>query len=162
VGVRKAIQIVGTFGYGNDWPSDYTKSSGTVISADITSSTATTLTVSTANLIKTGNTIRINSEQIFVYQTPVGLTVPIIRGVNGTSAATATTGTAISVYQYPPTIRKAVLIYAMRIWKRRESAFQNQVGNPELGTVTVWKGNDPDYDKAVLKYKKVKRGWYLK
>lgn len=158
-GLRKSVQITGVFGYGADWPQSYTKDSGTVLSATITS-TATTLTVSTGNLIDTGNTLRIGSEQIFIYNTPVGLTIPIQRAMNGTTAGTPTTGTSISIYQYPNAVKKAVLIYAMRIWKRRESAFQNQVGNPELGTVTVWKGNDPDYDKAVIKYSKVRRGWY--
>lgn len=161
-GIRKSIQIVGTFGHGNDWPTANTANVGTVLSASITS-TATSLVPSTANILSTGMTLKINSEQLFVSEmNSTGSTATIVRAINGTAAASATTDTAISVYQYPKTITKAVLIYAIRIWKRRESAFQNQVGNPEMGTVTVWKGDDPDYQKAVLKYHKTHRGWYLK
>ncbi len=159
-GIRKAMEIVGVFGYGADWPASYLKSSGTVLAATITS-TAETLTVSTGNLIFAGHTMRIGTEQIYFYQEPTGINVPIERAMNGTTAGAPSTETAISIYQYPKAVKKAVLIYAMRTWKRRESSFQNVVGNPEMGTVTVWKGDDPDYRKTVEKYKKVKRGWYI-
>ena len=166
-GIRKAVQIVGVFGYGADWPASYTYDSGQVVHAStagtVFTSTSTLLTVSTVTLLSVGNTIRIangtTSEQMYVTALSTA-GISVTRAMNGTIAGPATTDDVVYIYQYPRIIAKAVLIYAMRIWKRRESAFQNQVGNPELGTVTVWKGDDPDYQKAVIKYHKVKRGWY--
>jgi len=171
-GIRKSVQITGVFGYGNDWPMPYIYSSSTTVSASTAgtafTSTSVLMTISTtgtfSSIFSAGQTIKIangtTSEQMFVSEIST-TSLSVMRSVNGTVAGPATTGDVVYIYQYPKTIAKAVLIYAMRIWKRRESAFQNQVGNPELGTVTVWKGDDPDYQKAVKKYQKVKRGWYL-
>ncbi len=168
-GIRKAIKIVGVFGYGNDWPTSYFVSSGVSISASTAptafTSTMTTMTVSTdASGFSVGHTIRIangtTSEQMYVtYVTTASMIVT--RAVNGTIAGPATTGDVVYVAQYPQQITKATLISTMRTWKRKDSAFQNAVGNPMLGTVTVWKGDDPDYSKIIIKYRKTRRGWYL-
>jgi len=158
-GTRKAIEITGVFGYGNDWPKGYTLNTGITASTAI-ASTATSF-VATASTIETGMTLRItSSEQAYVSQV-VSTTVTIQRAVNGTSAIAMPTTETVYVYTYPKPIAKACLIHATRIYKRRESAYQNEVGNPELGTVTVWKGADPDYANVVKKYKKVKREWFI-
>ena len=72
----------------------------------------------------------------------------------GTTAAAHDNLVAISVYQYPEPIQQAVLMQAMRWWKRRESAFQDAVGNPETGMVNVFKGLDPDIKLIVDQYKR--------
>ncbi len=167
-GIRKAIRITGSFGYGNDWPSNYISSSGMVVHASTAgtafTSTDSILSVSTTTMFDVGMTIRISNgttaEQMYVEALSTA-SLTVTRAVNGTVAGPATTDDIVYIYNYPQAIKKACLIYAMRTWKRRESAFQNQVGNPEMGTVTVWKGDDPDYRKTVEKYKKVKRGWYI-
>lgn len=160
-GFRKAIEIVGVFGYGDDYPAlPYADTGDTVISAPL-SSTAALVTVGNGNLFSAGQTLLIESEQVYVHQSPTGNSVPITRTMNGTAAASHVATTAIYVYQYPKPIVHAVLIYAMRAWKRKETSFQNIVTMPELGTFTIWKGDDPDYLKAVRMYKKVRRGWYL-
>ena len=168
-GFRKSIQIIGAFGYGNDWPASYTHANANVF-APTSNSTATTITMTSSSdtvfeagmtLLVTGTTAGTPHEQVFITQATSSTSYVVQRAQNGTTAVVPGTTATVAVYDYPHAVSKAVLIYAMRIWKRRESAFQNQVGNPELGTVTVWKGNDPDYDSAVLKYKKPRRMWYL-
>lgn len=160
-GIRKAVQIVGAFGYGNDWPTDFKHTAVVTIGADF-ASTATSISISgnSTSEISAGHTLRIGSEQLYVNAALSGSlnsTCPVTRAVNGTSAAAATSGSALSIYDYPAPVIKAVLIYAMRTWKRRESAFQNTVISTDMGGVTVWKGDDPDYLKAVKLYGKVLR-----
>jgi hypothetical protein len=124
-------------------------------------STDKTVTVSDGTTFSAGQTLRINTEQMYVYSTPAGATVPVQRAVNGTTAVTATTGTSISVYQYPGSVTHAVLIATLRAFKRRESGYTNVISNPIMGTLQVWKGEDPDWRDTVNKYVKVRRGYYL-
>ena len=160
-GYRKSIKITGRFGYGDDYPAlPYNAIGDTVVDAPLLIG-ATSLTVTNGNLFSAGMTLRIESEQLYVYQNPTGNSVPIQRACNGTTAAAHVATTPIYLYSYPRAISKAVLIYAMRTWKRKESAFQNVVASPELGGFQVWKGDDPDYLKAVKLYHKTRRGWYL-
>lgn len=160
-GIRKAVKITGTFGYGNDWPASNLASIGTITSTSSFASTSSLLPVDAGEPFSAGQTLRVNSEQMYVYSNPVGLTVPVHRAVNGTVAGTATTGDVVSVYQYPRTVTHAVIIYAIRAWQRRMSGYANVIGNPITGEMQVWKGKDPDYQAAVVSYRKVRRGYYL-
>ena len=160
-GFRKAIRLTGVFGYGDDWPATSPSLTGDTVQDSPLSSSAAMLTVTEGNLFSAGQTLLIGSEQVYVYNNPVGNLVPIQRALNGTTAASHSSGATISVYTYPKAVSKAVLIYAMRTWKRKESAYQNVVATPDMGSYTVWKGDDPDYMKAVKMYHKVRRGYYL-
>ena len=160
-GYRKAIKITGVFGYGDDYPAAaYNLIGDTVIDAPLTSG-ATTLNVANGTLFSAGQTLRIESEQVYVYANPTGNKIPIQRACNGTTAASHVATTPIYLYSYPKAISKAVLIYAMRSWKRRESGFVNVIMNTDFGSITTFKATDPDYQKAVTMYRKVRRGWYL-
>ena len=44
----------------------------------------------------------------------------------------------------------------MRAWKRKDSAFQDTVGIPDLGTVIAKKGLDPDVVERIARYVKVR------
>jgi len=153
-GVQKGIQMTGLFGYGADWPESYTFDSGTVVASDITS-TGVTLTASTPGSIEAGMTLRIGSEQLFV---PVANTTSatIERAKNGTTAAAATTGTAITIYDYPQAIKQATLIQAIRTWKRRESAYVNAIINTDMGSIQVFKGLDADVKEIINQYRRTR------
>jgi hypothetical protein len=159
-GIRKSVKITGTFGYGADWPASNTHTITTKVGAALTSTDATlSATASTASELSAGMTLRINSEQIYINDAPTGSSCPITRAVNGTSAASATASTSIAVYDYPRAISHAVLIFAMRHFKRRESAYANVIGNPLTGEYTAYKRDDPDYLETVIKYRKPRRQW---
>lgn len=164
-GYRKAIKITGTFGHGNDWPNPNTHALQGTVNADLTSTAATvTVTSSTATEIVAGMTLRVNAEQLYVYTAPTGSSgqfIPVQRAQNGTPAAAATTGTTISVYDYPQPIVQATLIELVRLWKRRESGYVNTIINTDMGSITVFKGTDPDYQRIVNKYHKVRSMGYL-
>ena len=98
-------------------------------------------------------TLQIGSEQLFITESST-TDATIERAKNGTTAAAATTGTAISVYDYPQAIKQATVIQTIRTWKRRESGFVNAIVNTDMGSIQVFKGLDPDVAEVVKKYKR--------
>lgn len=154
-GVRAGIKILGTFGYGADWPDAYSHTVDSTVGGALTSTaTAVSVTASTAAELSAGMTIKVNSEQCYINAQPTGSSCPITRAQNGTSAAAATTGTAISVFDYPSPIVQATVIQTIRAWKRRESAYQTVVASPELGTVNIYRGIDPDVKEIIREYRR--------
>lgn len=140
-GIDKGIQIVGVFGYA-DSATPY-EAKTTLDEAGNINSSVTQFTVDDGKEIKIGQTIRIDSEQMFVKDVS-GNEVYVDRPINGTTAATHDDGSDIYVYTYPEDITRATLILAMRAWKRKDSAYQDIVGMPETGQVITSKGIDPD------------------
>lgn len=61
----------------------------------------------------------------------------------------ATWGYASTV---PAPIRLAAIIQVCRWFKRKDSAFQDVVSNAELGTLTIYKGLDPDIQQILAPY----------
>ncbi len=114
----------------------------TGITATAVNGTTTSVTVSAAGILAVGHTILVESEQIYITAIS-GTTLTVRRAVNGTTGA-AHSAKAVSIYQYPAPIWESVLIQAMRAWKRKDSAYVDILGNPEMGQVPVIKGLDPD------------------
>jgi len=160
-GIRSAVKIVGVFGYGNDYPAPAYVDSGETVQ-DV-SMTAAQLTMTTSGItLSAGQTIKVGSEQMFISAfTPSNKTATIQRGINGTTAAIHLQNAPISVYQYPDAITQACLVHSMRQWKRRESAFQNVVGDVNTGITNVYKGIDPDVQEIIKEYKRSRIGKYF-
>ena len=151
-GIRAAIKITGIFGFGNDWPMPaYLPVDG--LTAGINAATLTIPVTSGAAYSK-ATTARIDSEQMYILDINSNALTVEARGINGTTAASHAQGAVVNVYQFPKAVEHAVTIYAMRCWKRKDSMYQNIVVNAELGTVDVWKGDDPDWISAVKLYKR--------
>ena len=108
--------------------------------------------VDTRTDIEAGHTILIDSEQMYI-KSYSSNTLTVVRGVNGTTAATHDTATAISIYEYPGPIIESVLIQTARLWKRKDSAFANTVGFPD-GTMQVFSGLDSDVKMLLSPYRK--------
>ena len=154
-GVPQALKLTGLFGYGNDWPAGYTyDSTDTVQNDPQISATGTTLTVASGALFSAGMTLRIESEQLYVSAVSSN-NLTVERAVNGTTGAIHLKTKPISIYQYPEPVRDAVLIQAARWWKRKDSAYQDVVGMPELGTVAVYKGLDADVKLMISPYRRL-------
>ena len=150
-GVDKGIEIAGVFGYA-DSATPYEEKTNLDEAAGITA-TQTQFTVNDGSLIKIGQTIRVESEQMFVEDVRQN-ELYVKRGVNGTTAATHADDKAVSVYTYPEDITQATLILAMRAWKRKDSAYQDIVGLPETGQIISSKGIDPDVAELVAPYRR--------
>ncbi len=117
-GLTKTVEVVGTWGY-----ADAVDASGATINEGGTySASDTTLTVSSGAAFKTGQTLRIESEQLYVSAIS-GNNLTVTRGVNGTTAATHADGTAISILAHPRAVAEATLQQAALIWARRAAGF---------------------------------------
>ena len=141
-GIPKGVEIIGSWGYGDGQSATPYVDSGDDLAAAITSTTATTFTVDAGTNFGAGQTILIDSEQMYI-ESISSNTLTIKRGVNGTTAATHTISTTIYIFQYPALVEGACLIQAVRWHHRRESGYQDQVAT-EMGVTAVGKGLDKD------------------
>lgn len=116
-GVGIGIEIAGSWGYG-DGISATPYVVDTTLTADISSTTATTCTVTAITNLSAGNTILIDTEQMYIYSIAT-LTLTVERGVNGTTAATHQNGASLYIYQYPANIRQACLDLSVALYVNR-------------------------------------------
>lgn len=154
--IRRAIKITGIFGYGNDYPRPPYEALGDTVAdpAGMTSVQAT-MQVTLTTVVAPGQTLRLDSEQVFVTAFDTGTKIATLkRAMNGTTAATHSLGTVIYVYRYPQSITHAVMVYAAREWRRRQSAYANRIENVVLGTLEVFKDEDPSYRSSIQKYRR--------
>jgi hypothetical protein len=139
-------EITGTWGYRH-----VTTDSGN--NGTLADGTATSLTLDgTANL-EVGHTIVLEEEQIYVTALS-GTAATVERAKNG-STGTAHTNVDIYVVEYPQAIREAAFIQVARLWKRKDSGFAQEIGFPETGQMTVFRGLDSDVKEFLMAYKKI-------
>ncbi len=151
-GISKGVEIVGSWGFGDgERASPILDSGTTVASTDALDTTETGVDVTSVTPFSAGQTILIDSEQMYI-QSIATSTLTVRRAMNGTTAATHAALTAIYIYEYPSPIVGATLITAMRAWKRKDSAYQDVVGSVETGMVVTSKGIDPDVMRTIKEY----------
>jgi hypothetical protein len=149
-GVLKGVEITGVWGYGDGKSATpYKTSGGTGTVAD---GTSTTLTLSAADLVIPGQTIRCESEQMYV-EDVMGTSATVERGVNGTTGASHT-GKAVYIYRYPSQITQACLIQAVKAYKRASAAYEDYDSSPEMGQARVAKGLDTDAKRKIEQFVK--------
>jgi len=145
----RRYEIVGTWGY-----REVTGTTGAKTSGTIGTSGTTTFTADTAG-IEPGMTILVQSEQMYVKSTS-GTAVTVERGVNGSTATTHATTLDVNYYIYPQPVQEATIIQASRIWKRKDSGFASEVGFPDIGMTTTWRGGlDPDVKQLLFPFRRL-------
>lgn len=83
---------------------------------------ASVTTIVSTVALEVGWTIKVDSEQMYVTdRDSTGLSLTVVRGVNGTTAASHLTAATIYVYRYPADIVQASMLHAGRIWRRKEA-----------------------------------------
>jgi hypothetical protein len=154
-GIERGVQIAGTWGYGDGFSVTPYRDSGAVVNTGGISSSATTHALATGKgaLFSVGQTIIIDSEQMYISGISTD-TPSLIRGVNGTTAAAHLAAAVIYIYKYPESITIATIMQTLRWWKRKESAFQTSV-QTEIGSINVYRGLDPDIAMICQQYKVV-------
>lgn len=109
--VRRGVKVAGTWGFANE-----TESAGT-LAAEVSSASATSLSMVAGHGVQAGDTVVVESEQLWVTAV-VGETLTVTRGVNGTAAATHASGTVVRVRRYPRPIEQACAMQAARhLWE---------------------------------------------
>ena len=113
---NSVVEIVGKWGF-----REVVEDSGVDINeGGAFGSADATLTVTDGAKFSAGQTVLIESEQLYITAiTANDLTVE--RGVNGTLAAAHPDGVDISLYRYPGSVLEACLLLASRLWLSRAS-----------------------------------------
>lgn len=110
---QRSVEITGQWGY-----CATTAPAGT-LGAAISSTTATTITLTTPVTAHQGDVILVDSEAMYVDVSPALATVGtanVWRGVNGTTAATHLIGASVSAYRAPADVRRFVRAAAIQGW----------------------------------------------
>lgn len=152
-GIMRGIEIAGTFGYGDGKSATPYTDAGTDINDASMNTTKITWAVDSGLAFAVGQTILCNSEQAYISAISTN-NLTVSRAVNGTTAAAHSDDSDLYIYQYPEPIEEAVLIQAMRWWKRKDSAFQDAVTNRETGLTQVYKGLDADVRLIIEQYRR--------
>ena len=111
-----------------------------------------TLTVTDGSKFAAGQTVLIESEQLYV----VGIAtndLTVERGVNGATAASHPEGADVYIYRYPGSVVEACLLQASRLWRQRGgdllSTGGGRAGNGEL---------DPEVRRLLSHYRRLPVG----
>lgn len=145
VRVARGVKIAGSWGY---YDVRVTSSATLAEALDISE---TAVDVSDGTQFGVGQTILIGTEQMQVTGISSN-TLTVVRGANGTAAATHDTGATIQVYEYP-IVGEACLLQASRIFRRQDAPF-GVVGGGEIGTQIVLGKGDPEVRAMLLAFKR--------
>ena len=113
---QRSISVLGQWGFGNA-----TKAAGT--ETGLTTTTATTVTVSAPLLIDTGDVLLVDAEAIYVAGGGGTNTLTVQRGVNGTTAATHSDNAAVSKYIAPADVARIVMQHAVSGYLEEQAAY---------------------------------------
>ena len=107
---QSMMQITGLWGHGDG--ESATPYTATSITGTVGTTTGTTLTLSADDVVEAGHTILVDEEQMYVSAVAT-LAATVLRGVNGTTAATQATA-AVSIYKYPADVVDVAIRATMR------------------------------------------------
>ena len=144
---RQTVQIAGQWGFWRHL------ARATETADAIADATTTSVTVSSRADVEAGHTLLIDSEQVYV-QSYSGNTLTVVRGTNGTTAASHSGGVAIDIYEYPGPIVEATIMQTARLWTRKDAAFAGVIGFPGTGQGSVSNRRDPDTAMLLGQYGK--------
>ena len=144
---KSTVEISGKWGF-----REVAEDSGADINEGGTfSATDTTLTVTDGSLLAVGQTVLIESEQLYITAIATN-DLTVVRGVNGTIAATHPDATDLSIFRYPGSVVEACLLQVSRLWRRGSSAGFAGAGGPPVGAL------DPDVQRLLSSYRRLPVG----
>lgn len=95
--------------------------------------TASITTVSiTGATVYAGQTILLDSEQMYVTASTGGTALTVTRAANGTTAAVHAADSAVTTYTYPSEVVDATLQISLRRWKARDAGADGSYGGGQL------------------------------
>jgi hypothetical protein len=110
---EQIYEVTGRWGY-----REHKEDSGSDVNEGATfSATDTTLTVTLGTDFAIGQTIMVDNEQLLVTNIS-GNNLTVVRGLNGTTAASHANGGDIFILRWPAAVERACLMQAARIYKR--------------------------------------------
>lgn len=118
------IRIEGVYGY------SYEVVSVGTLGAQLSDS-STTATMTAGHSVKTGHTLKIESEQLYVEAVATN-TLTVRRAMNGTTAAVHASGTAVSARRYPRDIESVAVLQAARFAREAQTGYSGAAGGEEF------------------------------
>lgn len=146
---RQAISLVGHFGWSEDTEDTTATLSGAHAATGV-------ITPSDISQFKAQELLLIDSEMVYVV-TVGSTTLTVIRGVNGSTAATHTTGTVIYRYVYPEAIVEATLDLGVALFKSKDAPF-GRIAGLSMGTVELPEGIPDRVMDNLVMYKRYRVG----
>lgn len=151
----RGVQIVGTWGF-----YDILDTSSATLAEDLDAS-ETTIDVTNAAVFEAGQVIEIDSERMEISATavndhPTADTLTVTRGVNGTTAATHTSGAAIRVAVFPGVAEAA--IQQVSLLFRGQHAPLGVQGAPEYGQTIRGVGLHPFVQNRLRQFRVPRAG----
>ena len=154
--VRRGVQIAGLFGYGTGSSATPYESATTTNDGSFAASDTTFTATAGANL-SIGETILIDSEQMYISGISSN-TITVKRAMNGTTGASHSTGATVYVYKYPQEVVNACYLQAGRISKRWQTAYATTLGAVEMSPYEVSVGLDNDVKRLLDRFRVVRVG----
>jgi hypothetical protein len=158
-----AISVEGTWGCHPGWPDAWIES-GDSVQGDPLSASAMALAVTDADApgptgygvrFAVGRLIRIEEEYLHVLAVNVPTnTLTVVRGANGTAAASHSQDTPIDLYQPPEDVRQACLRVASWLYKQKDAGFVQAAGTLR-GQVLVPPALPEDVQQILAPYVRV-------
>lgn len=118
---QKTLTILGEWGWQNE------TINGDTLNGSVDNTTNTIVKTNANAAIYPGDTILIDSEQLYV-SSKNGTNLTVLRGVNGTTAATHLDASNIYKYLYPADVVEACLAIARDRWRSREAGTTAIIG----------------------------------
>jgi len=122
---QQTLVIAGVWGWSQD-----TSPTTTTLSSAITSTTATTVAVTSGAVFSPGNTLVVDSEQMYVSSISTN-DLTVIRGVNGTTAAVHDNASTVARYIYPADVTMVAADIARILYRDRDLGVLETIGSGE-------------------------------
>lgn len=150
---RKGLRATADWG----WPRTV-KSSGDKVLDDPLSAAATTLTVGDVERFEPAQTLRIETEQLFVLDKPTATTLLVARGVNGSTAASHILNKTIDILTFLDAVAVVTAGLASRLWRRRDTGFSDVASDADPTLEMGPLGDDFEFLLAPLVKRRVSLG----
>lgn len=124
---ENAISIAAIWGYHADYANAWVDT-GATLAAAISNTTGTTFTCTTAKL-KSGMLVKIDSEFLYVSSVAPSTndTITVVRGVNGSTAATHLISAPVSVWTVDPALQGVIWRAAAALYRLRDNPIADTV-----------------------------------
>lgn len=159
---QRANIVDGIWGNHNDWANAWANSKDSVQDATGINATVTSITVSDADgadvygntpRFKVGQLLKIGDEYLYlVAKNTTSNVLTVIRGVNGTTAATHDKDTAIYIYQPMRDVWHAVRRLAAWLYGQKDSPYMDRQVNARTGVITIPDAAPVDVHRKALYY----------
>ncbi len=161
---QKALTLAGIWGWHDDWANAFEASGDTVQDTGGGTPAATSITVSDADGVDAwGVTPRFDADTLLkiedeylwlTAQSTATNMLTVVRGVNGSTAATHAKTTPIYVFKPPQDVAKHITRWVMFLYDQKDASQYDTIAYPEAGVVQVPAGIPKDVTMGIDQYRR--------